>query len=565
MPRAAGAAPAVEVKLGPGWGWTTWQVADATVSLKGWLLDGGRSLEGEKAAAYAARVIGAAPDDGKLKSVLAQLAGHFALMVRTPGRLVACVDRIRSCPLMWAHAGGTTFIDDRGRRLRDKLGLGLDDLDAEQALACATGGWTIGSATLYRGLRMLRAGEALVVDAAGPRALRWFIYDAWNTEPLERPEQRLSELHRRMIERLAASADGRAICVPLSAGLDSRMIAAGLRAVGYRDVRLFSYGRLGNHEAETARQIAERLGYPWTFVPFSGSMQRALFADSAHERALWQEADTCGCFPFEQDWLAISALKKSGWISPDAVIVNGQSGDFITGNHVPSALVDGAAVGAAESRDRVYAAYIGKHHSLWGALSGAAIRRRIEALLDDEAAAAGAAFGRDAPHGIYEFLEGQDRQSKYVVSGQRTYEALDLKWRLPLWDDDYMLFWRRAPLELKVRQNLYRRVLESDNWGDVWRDVPVNAKTIRPRWIVPLRLAAKLALAPSGRDRWHRAEKRLFGWWMDPLRISAFISYSQALADNRQPRHAGAWLTERYLAQHGVAVNQFVRADAGAL
>jgi asparagine synthase (glutamine-hydrolysing) len=555
----------VQVRLGPGWGWTACEIAGADVWIKGWLLDGTRTVEGTQAAAHAARIVAAASGDGALKSALAGLSGHFALVIRTPERTVACVDRVRTCPLVWAQKGGTVHVDDRGQRLRDALGLGIRDLDSGQVLACATGGWTIGGATLYRGLNLLLAGQALVADARGARTLEWFIYDAWNTETPSQPEKELSELHRRMIDRLAAAAGGRAICVPLSAGLDSRMIAAGLRSAGYKDVRLFSYGRPGNHEAETARLIAERLGYPWTFVPFSGSMQRAMFADPVHERALWQEADTCACIPFEQDWLAVSALKASGWMPADAMIVNGQSGDFITGNHVPGPLIDAPASLSPEMRrERVYSAYIAKHHSLWGVLGGGPVRTRIEALLDAEVGAAGASFADERPYGIYEHLEYQDRQSKYVVSGQRTYEALNMAWRLPLWDDDYVLFWRRVPLALKANQNLYRRVLQTDNWGDVWRDVPVNAKTIRPRWIVPLRLAAKAAMAPFGRERWHRAEKRLFGWWMDPLRISAFIPYSRALADNRRPRHASAWLAERYLAQHGVAVNDLVRTHAGA-
>jgi asparagine synthase (glutamine-hydrolysing) len=547
---------AIDIILGPGWGWSQHVAGERQIHIRGYVFDGSVTLTGAAAARHAAALLpeGAADDD--IKAGLTRLAGHFALVISSPKQVVATVDRIRSTPLVFSSRDGQISIDDQGRRLRDKLRLGSGDIDPAQALSVAMAGYSIGAATLYRGLKQLRAGEALVVDGRGARTLRWFVYDAWRTEPMKDPEKELSDLHRFMMERLARSAAGRRIAVPLSAGLDSRMIASGLKAAGYRDVLLFSYGRAGNHEAETARQVAERLGYPWTFVPFTTSGQKAMFADAHHEQALWQDADTCGGVPFEQDWTAITALRASGALPADAIIVNGQSGDFITGNHAPPALMDLPATVSSEERERqIMAAIAAKHFRLWLALATPVSDAVIARLLAQEAREAGATFSPDeAAHGIYEMIEYQDRQAKYVVSGQRNYDSLGVDWRLPLWDDEYVLFWRRAEACLKRDQGLYRRVLERDNWGGVWQGIKVNAKTIRPRWLIPSRIAAKAACAPLGRDRWHDVERRVFGWWMDPLRLSAVVPYGRALRSGRGARHAVAWIAERYLAQHGVDV-----------
>jgi len=555
-------AAVAKVCVGPGWGWIVVEKAGVRISFKGYLHDGGRTIEGRDAAERAGHIVADVGTLDMLDRAISSLNGHFALVVETPQRVVACVDRIRSTPLLWGMSRTMVHIDDRGRRLKERLGYTIDDVDFDQALSIATSGYAIGGATLYKGMRQLRPGEALVVEGGLALTRRWFIYDAWRTEVKAAPDRRLSELHRSIIERLAASANGRPICIPLSAGLDSRMIASGLKEVGYRDVRLFAYGRSGNHEVQTSKMIAERLGYPWTFVRFTDANQRALFRDKRHEQLLWNEIDSCGCVPFEQDWIAIAQLKEKGWIPADAIIVNGQTGDFITGNHVPKAFLNAMPPqDLSTRREQVISGYIDKHHAMWRVLSTPQMRARIGALLESEIQEAGAQFeGGAALHGIYEFLEYQDRQAKYVVSGQRTYEAMRFTWRLPLWDDEYINFWRHAQVELKAQQNLYRRVLEADNWGDVWKDLPVNAKTIRPRWLVPLRLTAKIAFAPFGAERWHRAERRLFGWWMDSLRVSAIVPYSKALADNRGPRNAIGWLIERYLGMHNVRLDDLVVA-----
>lgn len=545
-------------ELGPDWGWSHHRVGETEVSVKGYLFDGLATHEGANAAACAARLLTlpAEASDQEVASALGKLAGHFALVVSTPRRTIATVDRVRSIPLMYGEKDGQLHIDDRGRRLRDRLGLKVEDIDPEQALAAAMSGYTIGGKTLYRGMSELGVGEALVVDVRGARPLCWFTYDAWKPSiAIASPEKALSELHGFLLERLVASADGRAIAVPLSAGYDSRFLAAGLKHLGYKEVRLFSYGRIGNHEAETARAIAERLGYPWRMVGYTTANQRAKVRDRDYDRALWNEMESCVATPFEQDWTAIESLRKDGYIPANALIVNGQSGDFITGNHAPVGLMDlPRHLSPDERRVKMFKPFFKKHYRLWDALVSPANDAVVERLLTDGALKAGADFSPDQHvWGIYEYLEYVNRQAKYVVSGQRAYEAMGLGWRLPLWDDEFIQFWRHAPAELKREQSLYRRVLERDNWGGVFQGIPVNRKTITPAWIRPVRLAFKAAHLPLGRERWHKFERRVFGWWMDGLRMGAYVPYSRVLGDGRGARNPVSWLTERWLQSHGLA------------
>ena len=203
---------------------------------------------------------------------------------------------------------------------------------------------------------------------------------------------------------------------------------------------------------------------------------------------------------------------------------------------------------------------IDKHYRLWQSLSTPENDAVITKLLLAEARDAGAKFADgDELAGICEMLELQDRQSKYVISGQRTYEALGFSWRMPLWDDEYIFLWQNMPMNLKCKQNLYRDVLTKDNWGGVWENIPVNPLTIRPRWLIPVRLVAKAAMVLASKSAWRRLEKRMFGWWMDPLCNMSVVPYMTTLRDQRGARGMQSWLGEGYLAGHGIALSDLTK------
>lgn len=50
----------------------------------------------------------------------------------------------------------------------------------------------------------------------------------------------------------------------------------------------------------------------------------------------------------------------------------------------------------------------------------------------------------------------QEWQSKYIVNGVRVYDFWGHKWWLPLWDKEYMNFWRSVPVKWKIQKRLYR-------------------------------------------------------------------------------------------------------------
>ena len=92
---------------------------------------------------------------------------------------------------------------------------------------------------------------------------------------------------------------------------------------------------------------------------------------------------------------------------------------------------------------------IDKHFSLWGSLKSDDNINQIKNNLWKEIfEGCGSSFDNSTDHLLYEYSEFIDRQSKYVISGQRAYEYYGYSWRLPLWDEEYILFWKNTPLNI---------------------------------------------------------------------------------------------------------------------
>ncbi len=265
--------------------------------------------------------------------LLAAVVGHFAICATGPGWAFAAVDWVRSIPLAITQVDGAWMIDDQPERLRRRAGLGLADIDPDAALAIGMAGYTIDDAALYRGIAACwcRANWPSSTDGALTRH-RYYIYRPWQVRAALRPmrsNRELKDLTLNLIERMLGTLGGRPLLIPLSAGRDSRLIASAAKHLGYKNVRCFTYGRAGNFEAKASQAIAERLGYRWTFVPATIGKQRRFFESEDYERYL-DFADSGCSLPFVQDMAPLLELKASGYVPDDAVIVNGNSGDFIS-------------------------------------------------------------------------------------------------------------------------------------------------------------------------------------------------------------------------------------------
>lgn len=478
-----------------------------------------------------------------------QTIGHGAVVYSGAEGVVAATDIVGSVPL---------YISREADRLVIRSNLRLPDgtdhnFDRRAVLQLAMGGFTIGRQCLGSSVQSLRPGEVAFLGAEGPQFLRYARYvGSPSSDAAADPrdpdlQKRHNDVFLAILAEMTAPFRGRPVFIPLSAGLDSRAILSGLKEIGYDKIFTFSYGLPGNHEAEGAQRIAKSLDVDWRMIEYSPHEQVRFFNGDTAAR-FFEFADRPDAMPFMQDVPAIERLQKMTDIPQDAVFINGQSGDFIAGNHIPPDLHRGET-GLRE-------AIIAKHFSFWDVLKTPENLSRIREAIDLEL---GSLRDEKCAAIPYELFEFESRQSKYVVAGQRAYEFFGYDWRLPFWDAKMVAFWQDIPVSAKLNRSLFRAAMESANWGKVWGPDWEFPRTVVPTWLRPLRFLAKAASAPFGRARWHRLEKRVFDWRMDPVQNYAIRSYPALMRDGRGFRNALALHAESYLARHGVQIDDLIR------
>jgi asparagine synthase (glutamine-hydrolysing) len=479
--------------------------------------------------------------DKDILSWVKNISGHFAIVIETNKGAVAVVDKICTIPIFTAECKNTIFISNHATILKNECKMSYTDLDLSAGLEVYMSGHTIGNKTLYRGIKRLEAGECLLYGNNSISKKYYYTYSPWKT--IFRSENQLREEFTKncinTFKDIKKSIKERQVVVPLSAGNDSRLIASALKEFGVKNVICVSYGRKGNFETPVSKAVAERLGYKWLFLQINMKSKRNFFKSDAYKKYV-KDFESYGSIPNIQEIYEVSLLKTNYLIDDDAIIINGNSGDFISGGHVRS---------ISNKLHNNWDKFLNKHYSLWGHIRSPdndnyiicelekILSLRIKGPIDFE----------KYHYAIMECLECIGRQSRMVMNQQRAYEYFGYEWRLPLWSDEMLYFWETVPYKYKVDQYLYIKALYESNWGNVWHDIKVNNKIIRPFLLRWFRLILIIIFIPMGRSKWHRFEKNVLEYFMHPSYALTVTSYLSVLFDRKGHRGAYSWLSSQMI------------------
>lgn len=453
------------------------------VKTSGFIEDGNVIYFGNRS--YADKIYNLISHDSKsldYKAIYAVLCGmkeFNAGIVEADNYLIAWADHIRSKPIFYTLRDGAFIVSCNARSL-------IDDQDQPDPMAVtefSMAGYVTGERTIYPQVFSIEPGEVVIWDKKKHvlHRQKYFRYEPDFVKGATDKEniQRLGGILDALIKKIINRAEGKTIWVPLSAGLDSRILLCKLHEHGYQNIQTFTYGPKFNFEALHAKKIAEALGLPWRMITLSRNKTKSLF-DSQTRKAFWEYADGLKSIPCMREFAAIYYLYDNNLAKPGDIFLNGQSGDYITGGHIPEKWCDKDHI---VSRQAFIRHLLDKHYDLWFDLKTTQHEQHIEKQIIS-------LIGQELPERAYgpeyakyhEMWEYEGRQICYVVNGQRVYEFFNYQWEMPLWEKELVDFCETLPLEQKKNQYLYKEYLKSYNYKGLF---PEKEPYIW-RWPIPM-------------------------------------------------------------------------------
>lgn len=402
-----------------------------------------------------------APDRALDPRWLAHHPGRLAAVGVGGGRLVLAADRLRSWPLLWAvepGAPGRLVVSDDASTMLGALS--RPSLWAPAMDELADCGFVTGGRTLLTGVHQVEQGSVVSIDLATGAVDRedagFFRYEGANEDDPEAFAERFNAALDAVMNRMLERTRSRRLIVPLSGGLDSRLLVAWLvnhaDAVGGR-VRTFTYGVPGAREVEVSREVARAAGLKWTAVDY----ERRPLLEAWHAPATGDFLRACyalSALPHVQDWYALMRLRQRGWLTEGDVVLPGHT---IVGNmHDEDRLIGGGRVDQVE----VARAIVAHHADLQGRAERAWQDPWTAPPLRRALGLAGFDGGELSVRSAVEGYNFRERQTKYINNSVRAYEFFGLDWDLPMLDAEMWHAWARGSARLTVDRSYYRWLVD---------------------------------------------------------------------------------------------------------
>jgi asparagine synthase (glutamine-hydrolysing) len=391
----------------------------------------------------------------EIGNFLKELNGQFSVVAESENKIFCAVDKLRSIPLFYTISKNSFIVSDNAYYLKGKINRPLNEKNAAEFLVA---GYVTGNKTLFDSTKQMRNSEFIIYQKKESflKTVEYFRFLHGNYYKL--PEDKLLEIldqafvnaFKRLIE--STQKQGKKLVVPLSGGLDSRIVIAMLKRLGVDDVICISYGRKGNRESIISKKIAKALGYDWLFVEYTTRKWYECYnsKEADHYRVF---AGNLSSLPHMQDFLAVRELKSQGKIPENSVFVPGHTGDMLAGSHIPHYYLDSSRNYDSET---FLVDSLKRHYNLWKWPAEYELEHTFREKINKSIAGM-EINDNETCAGAIELFDFNERQAKFIVNAVRVYEFFGYEWRIPFWDMELVNFFLKVPIEHRINQKLYRK------------------------------------------------------------------------------------------------------------
>jgi asparagine synthase (glutamine-hydrolysing) len=410
------------------------------VTVKGYLFDHyGRYIQGQQLPAFFADIKSA----DVFRERLCKTNGLFSVVVQTGSDLYAAVDRSRTFPLFYKYSTGDLWLSDLPQELP---ATSLNEERFFEFLAC---GYVTGEQTLLKDIHQIQAGAFIGYQQGRLKEQKYYYRNSVKTTTNMAEAQYNEELIailEKIGSNLVTSLQGRQAVIPLSGGYDSRLIAVLLKEQNYEPVLCFTFGSQVNNEMKTAKIIAGQFDYPWHFILNDKTIIND-FLSTQEFKSYYRYASGFASMFFMEQYFALKYLTQSRLIDKDAVIIPGHSGDSIAGSHLRGYLT------AYASKQKIVDEIFKRNFYLLKL-------PRAECLKIKNTISAFVGTNQNMAYSIYEDWILKERHAKFIVNSARVYPFFGYEFRMPLWDQQFVTFFKALPLAYKNYKYLYNHVLQ---------------------------------------------------------------------------------------------------------
>jgi len=402
----------------------------------------------------------------KISKKIKDMQGNFAIIVAAIDFIFAATDKKRSYPVFYSNVDNNIIFSNNASWLKETM-INLQ-VNKSALLIYKMSGYTLGGETIYQDLFQLQAGQCSFLSQKNNKVKTVNYFQYFPNEIDDKPEQdKIEELHeitKMTFNDMINTLDGRPVVIPLSGGYDSRLILTLLKEFKYDNFITFTYGLKNDWQVRRARFITEKLNVPWHFLYYEPKLMRKYFHTDDRKKYFQFGSGFCST-PTLQTYYSILELNSRKLLPNDAIMINGQSGDFTSGGHIPDFLQNHDD---SVSSSRLIDAIINKHFSLWTDLKIDSNIKSVSDRLMRDLNLSSKNISLEVFASSFELFEFLERQSKHVIGGQRAYDWFGFDWRLPFWSDELMEYWLKIHWTVKFQQKLFLQYLKRYNFQGVF-------------------------------------------------------------------------------------------------
>lgn len=408
---------------------------------------------------------------------LREFNGFFSVVSQRDSTILLAVDHVCSSPLYYSVDSSVSVSDSSGWVDENTPG-GHDPYAATEYLHTmfVTGRDTVGKST-----NQLQAGEYVLIDtdqSAIKDRNRYQLLDLGRGDE-HVDEESFDTVLRNVAERLVTFADGRTICLALSGGSDSRLIALLLARVGYDNVVTYTHDLPSgsSNDIPVAKSISNELEFEHVSLNLSHKDYQQFYRSERWNEFL-QTVDFLANIPNIHETVVLEKLKEKADLSEEPVDVRGH----LPVPHgrdafLPAILQEKPLISRSEFFDFLW----NGHFIRWEMSEQAKqwkrffCHRALECLPIDVYSNSSVETAENVAAALSQWY-CQERAAKYV-SFDLEYDFVGFDRWLPLWDKEYIGLLQTLELSQVINKHAHNDYVESLSNSMLDSSIEVNPTT----------------------------------------------------------------------------------------